>query len=45
MLAWSFDRYGGAEGLVIPRGVPLAKRVAEAISNLEVEKGRLTIRR
>ena len=42
---WSFDRKGGAEGVVIPRGVPLAKHVAEAVSNLEVERGRVVIRR
>src|SRR5262249_17235072 len=43
-LLWSFDRRGGSEGVVIPRGVHLAKRVAAAVSNLEVDKGRVTIR-
>jgi hypothetical protein len=45
MLLWSFDRKGGAEGVVIPRGVSLARRVAEAVSNLDVEKGRVVIKR
>jgi len=42
-LLWSYDRKGGPEGLVIPRGVSLARRVAEAVSNLEVEKGRVAV--
>jgi hypothetical protein len=45
VIAWSFDRRGPVEGLVVPRGVPLAKAVAEAVSNLDVEKGRLGPRR
>ena len=45
VLAWSFDRVGGAEGQVIPRGVSLAKLVATSISNLGAEKGKLTIHR
>jgi serine/threonine protein kinase len=45
VLAWSFARTGGAAGTVIPRGVALAKRVAESVSNLDVEKGRLSLRR
>ena len=44
MLLWSFDRKGGAEGAVIPRGAALAKRVSLAVSNLDVEKGRIVIR-
>jgi hypothetical protein len=44
VLLWSFDRKGGAEGSVIPRGSPLAKRVSEAVSNLDVEKGRIVLR-
>ncbi len=45
VIAWSFDRIGGAEGQVIPRGVPLAKLAAVSVSNLEAEKGRLGIHR
>jgi len=45
VIAWSFDRVGGAEGLVIPRGVPLARQIAAAVSNLAVDKGKLVIRR
>ena len=45
VLAWSFDRVGGAEGQVIPRGVSLAKLVATSISNLGAEKGKLLIHR
>jgi len=45
VLLWSFDRKGGAEGTVIPRGVSLAKRVAEVVSNLEVARGRVVIKR
>jgi serine/threonine protein kinase len=45
VLAWSFGRAGGADGVVIPRGVALARAVSTAVSNLTVEKGRLTIRR
>jgi hypothetical protein len=45
VLAWSFARTGGAVGMVIPRGVALAKRAAESVSNLDVEKGRLVLRR
>jgi hypothetical protein len=41
VLAWTFDRLGGAEGQIIPRGLPLATRVAEAASNLRVESRRL----
>jgi hypothetical protein len=44
VLLWSFDRRGGADGLVIPRGPSLAKRVSEAVSNLDVEKGRIVLR-
>jgi serine/threonine protein kinase len=45
VLAWSFDRVGGAEGQVIPRGLGLAVKVAEAASNLRVENRRLALRR
>lgn len=45
VIAWSFDREGGAEGQVIPRGVPLAKQIAAAVSNLAVDRGRLVVRR
>ena len=45
VLAWSFDRVGGAEGQVIPRGITLAKLVATSISNLGAEKGKLVIHR
>jgi len=45
VLAWSFDRVGGAEGQVIPRGIGLAKQVATSISNLGADKGKLIIHR
>jgi hypothetical protein len=45
MLLWGFERKGAAEGVVVPRGVGLAKRVAEAVANLEVERGRVALRR
>ena len=45
VLLWSFHKKGGAEGVVLPRGVSLARRVAEAVSNLEVERGRVAIGR
>jgi hypothetical protein len=45
VLAWSFDRVGGAEGQVIPRGIGLAKLVATAISNLGADRGKLIIHR
>ena len=45
VIAWSFDRVGGAEGQVIPRGIGLAKRVATSISNLGADKGKLQIHR
>jgi hypothetical protein len=45
VLLWSFDRKGGPDGLVIPRGPSLARLVAEAVSNLDVEKGRVVIQR
>jgi serine/threonine protein kinase len=43
VLAWSYDRAGGAEGQVIPRGVSLARKAASAVSNLRVDHGRLII--
>ena len=45
VLAWSFGRNGGAEGTAIPRGVSLAKAVSSAISNLVVDRGRVSIKR
>ena len=45
LIAWCFDRVGGPEGQIIPRGVPLAKKVAGAVSNLAVDKGKLGLRR
>lgn len=45
VLAWSFDRVGGAEGQVIPRGLGLAVKVAETASNLRVENRRLVLKR
>jgi serine/threonine protein kinase len=45
VIAWSFDRTGGADGQVIPRGLDLAKLVASSISNLGAEKGKLIIHR
>lgn len=44
VLAWSFDRVGGAEGLVVPRGLSLVRRVAGAVSNLVVDQRRLKLR-
>jgi hypothetical protein len=45
VLAWTFDRVGGAEGQIIPRGLGLAVRVAEAASNLRVESRKLVLKR
>jgi serine/threonine protein kinase len=45
VLLWSYDRRGGPEGTVIPRGRSLARQVAAAVSNLTVEEGRVAIRR
>ena len=45
VLLWSFDRKGRPEGVVVPRGVSLAQRVAAAVSNLDVERGRVTIKK
>ncbi|EYF07021.1 serine/threonine-protein kinase [Chondromyces apiculatus] len=44
LLAWSFDRAGEAEGLVVPRGPALVREVARAVSNLGVEQKRLVPR-
>ncbi len=44
VLAWSFDRVGGAEGEVVPRGRTLVRQVAEAVSNLRVKDGKLGLR-
>jgi WD40 repeat protein len=45
VLAWTFDRVGGAEGQIVPRGLGLAVRVAEAASNLRVESRKLVLKR
>lgn len=45
VLAWSFGREGGPDGVVIPRGLALARAVSMAVSNLTVEKGRLAVRK
>lgn len=45
VLAWSFDRVGGAEGQVIPRGLGLVRAVARQVSNLEVRNGKLALRK
>ena len=44
VLAWSFGLTGEPEGLVIPRGLHLARAVAAAVSNLKVKKKRLVVR-
>ncbi|WP_437874650.1 nSTAND1 domain-containing NTPase [Sorangium sp. So ce513] len=44
VLSWSFGRVGGPSGLVVPRGLPLARRVGEAVSNLRAEGKRLVAR-
>jgi len=36
MIAWSFDRVGGAEGRIVPWGRELANEVGSAVSNLRV---------
>jgi hypothetical protein len=45
VLAWTFDRVGGAEGQIVPRGLGLAVRVAEAASNLRIESRKLVLKR
>jgi serine/threonine protein kinase len=45
LLLWSFDRMGGAEAEVIPRGLSFARRLAAAVSNLHVEEKKLVVRR
>ena len=45
VLAWSFDRVGGAEAVIVPTGRSLAKVVAARVSNLEVDRGKLVLRR
>ena len=45
VIAWCFDRIGGPEGQILPRGVPLATTVAGAVSNLVVDKGKLGLRK
>lgn len=44
VLSWSFGRVGGATGHVVPRGLPLAQRVGEAVSNLRAQGKRLVPR-
>ncbi|WP_437730460.1 nSTAND1 domain-containing NTPase [Sorangium sp. So ce1335] len=44
VLSWAFGRVGGPSGLVVPRGLPLARRVGEAVSNLRAEGKRLVAR-
>ncbi len=44
VLAWSFGRTGPPEGLVVPRGLELSRRVGAAVSNLGVKKKRLVLR-
>ncbi|AUX34591.1 MULTISPECIES: protein kinase domain-containing protein [Sorangium] len=44
VLSWSFGRVGGPVGVVVPRGLPLAQRVGEAVSNLRAEGKRLVAR-
>jgi hypothetical protein len=44
VLSWSFGRVGGPRGVVVPRGVSLATRVGEAVSNLRAEDKRLIAR-
>ncbi len=44
VLSWSFGRVGGATGLVVPWGLPLAQRVGEAVSNLRAQGKRLVAR-
>jgi hypothetical protein len=44
VLAWSFGRTGQADGVVVPRGLDLAKAVAKAVSNLTVKRKRLVVR-
>ncbi|WP_437573802.1 nSTAND1 domain-containing NTPase [Sorangium sp. So ce887] len=44
VLSWSFGRVGGPAGVVVPRGLPLARRVGEAVSNLRAEGKRLVAR-
>jgi serine/threonine protein kinase len=45
VVVWSYGRAGGARGVIVPRGLPLARRVAESLSNLEVRERRLVLRR
>jgi serine/threonine protein kinase len=45
VIAWSFERTGGPEGVLIPRGVRLAGAVAASLTNLAVDKGKLVIKR
>jgi hypothetical protein len=44
VIAWSFDQNGGAEGMVVPRGLGLSQQVAGAVSNLGVQQKRLVAR-
>jgi serine/threonine protein kinase len=44
VLLWSSDRVGAAEGAIVPRARALALRVAQAASNLAIDKGAIVIR-
>ncbi len=44
VLLWSSDRAGPAEGTIVPRAKALALRVAQAASNLEVDKRTIVIK-
>lgn len=45
VFAWTFDRTGGAEGQIFPRGLELAQRVAQSASNLRVKDRKLVVKR
>ncbi|XXT15614.1 serine/threonine-protein kinase [Sorangium sp. So ce429] len=44
VLSWSFGRVGGPSGFIVPRGLPLAQRVGDAVSNLRAQGKRLVAR-
>jgi hypothetical protein len=44
VLVWTFGRAGGAEGTIVPRGLPLATRIAESVSNLEIREHKVSLR-
>jgi hypothetical protein len=45
VLAWSMSHVGGADGDVVPRSDDLVRTIAASVSNLDVEEGRLVLRR